>query len=214
MEDFLWKMKNRLCKMRNCVLVCIFALFSFVVNAQEQRDWQRLYDELMVSEEQEWLMNEENYDLLCSLAAYPIDLNKATREELEQLPFLTAAQVEDILAYIYQYRGMRSVGELLMIESLDAARSELLSYFVTIKVEEQRHYPTLATILERGKHDVTLTMKIPFYERKGDKNGYLGYPYTHSLRYKFSYSDYFQVGLVGAQDAGEPFFANRNTLGY
>lgn len=57
-------------------------------------------------------------------------------------------------------------------------------------------------------------MKLPFYERKGDKNGYLGYPYTHSLRYKFSYSDYFQVGLVGAQDAGEPFFANRNALGY
>lgn len=214
MKDFLWRMKNRLYKMRNCVLVCIFALFSFVANAQEQRDWQRLYDELMVSEEQEWLMNEENYELLCSLAAHPIDLNKATREELEQLPFLTATQVEDILAYIYQYRGMRSVGELLMIESLDAARSELLSYFVTIKVDEQRHYPTLATILERGKHDVTLTMKVPFYERKGDENGYLGYPYTHSLRYKFSYSDYFQVGLVGAQDAGEPFFANRNTLGY
>ena len=214
MKDFLWRMKNRLCKMRNCVLVCIFALFSFVVNAQEQRDWQRLYDELMVSEEQEWQMNEENYELLCSLAAHPIDLNKATREELEQLPFLTATQVEDILAYIYQYRGMRSVGELLMIESLDAARSELLSYFVTIKVDEQRPFPTLATILERGKHDITLTMKVPFYERKGDKDGYLGYPYTHSLRYKFSYSDYFQVGLVGAQDAGEPFFANRNTFGY
>ena len=110
MKDFLCKMKNRLCKMKNCVLACIFALFPFVVNAQEQRDWQRLYDELMVSEEQEWLMNEENYDLLCSLAAHPIDLNKATREELEQLPFLTATQVEDILAYIYQYRGMRSVG--------------------------------------------------------------------------------------------------------
>ena len=65
-------MKNRLCKMRNCVLVCIFALFSFVANAQQQHNWQRLYDELMVSEEQEWLMNEENYDLLCSLAAHHI----------------------------------------------------------------------------------------------------------------------------------------------
>ena len=114
--------------MRNCVLVCIFALFPFVVNAQEQRDWQRLYDELMVSEEQEGMMNEENYDLLSNLASHPIDLNKATREELEQLPFLTAAQVEDILAYIYQYHGMRSKGELLMIGSLDAARSELLSF--------------------------------------------------------------------------------------
>ena len=32
----------------------------------------------------------------------------------------------------------------------------------------------------------------------------LGYPYTHSFRYSFRYSDYVQAGLVGAQDAGEP----------
>jgi len=102
-----------------------FCLVFLCCECTGEARWQRLYDELMVSEEQEWLMNEENYDLLCSLAEHPIDLNKATREELEQLPFLTATQVEDILAYIYQYRGMRSVGELLMIESLDAARSEL-----------------------------------------------------------------------------------------
>ncbi len=207
-------MENCLYMMKNYILLYVFALLSLVANAQEQRDWQRLYDELMVSEEQEGMMNEENYDLLSNLASHPIDLNKATREELEQLPFLTAAQVEDILAYIYQYHGMRSKGELLMIGSLDAARSELLSYFITINIDEQQHFPALSTILKRGKHDITFTMKIPFYERKGDKNGYLGYPFTHSLRYKFAYSDYFQAGFVGAQDAGEPFFAHKNMLGY
>ena len=86
--------------MRNCILVLIFTLSCFAVNAQEQHEWQQLYDELMTEEEQEELMNEENYVLLCSLSTQPIDLNKATREDLEQLPFLTAKQVEDILAYI------------------------------------------------------------------------------------------------------------------
>ena len=126
-------------------------------------------------------MNEENYDLLSNLASHPIDLNKATREELEQLPFLTATQVEDILAYIYQYRGMRSVGELLMIESLDAARSELLSYFVTIRIDEQAAFPYTCYDFRTWKTRCYPYDESPFYERKGDKNGYLGYPYTHSL---------------------------------
>lgn len=200
--------------MRNCILVLIFTLSCFAVNAQEQHDWQQLYDELMTEEEQEELMNEENYVLLCSLSTQPINLNKATREDLEQLPFLTAKQVEDILAYIYQYHGMRSKGELLMIESLDATRCRLLSYFVTIGTDETLHFPKPSTILKCGKHNIVFTAKVPFYERKGDKNGYLGYPYAHSVRYKFSYSDYLQAGFVGAQDSGEPFFADQNTIGY
>ena len=101
-----------------------------------------------------------------------------------------------------------------MIESLDATRCRLLSYFVTIGTDETLHFPNLSTILKCGKHNIVFTAKVPFYERKGDKNGYLGYPYAHSVRYKFSYSDYLQAGFVGAQDSGEPFFADQNTIGY
>ena len=34
------------------------------------------------------------------------------------------------------------------------------------------------------------------------------------MRYQFNYGDYLRLGLVGANDAGEPFFANRNRWGY
>ena len=71
-----------------------------VANAQEQHAWEQLYSELLEAEEQENIMSEEDYDLLCSLEMQPIDLNKATREDLEQLPFLSPTQIEDILAYI------------------------------------------------------------------------------------------------------------------
>lgn len=59
-----------------------------------------------------------------------------------------------------------------------------------------------------------MTGHIPFYQRQGDQKGYLGYPYAHSFRYSFRYGDYVQAGLLGAQDAGEPFFAYGNRLGY
>jgi hypothetical protein len=58
------------------------------------------------------------------------------------------------------------------------------------------------------------TANIPFYERHGDQNGYLGYPYRHSIRGRFQYSNRLKVGVLAAQDAGEPFFANKNGWGY
>ena len=36
--------------------------------------------------------------------------------------------------------------------------------------------------------DLSATGKIPFYERRGDQNGYLGYRYRHDLRYQFNYN--------------------------
>ena len=56
-----------------------------------------------------------------------------------------------------------------------------------------------------------------FYERKGDASGtggYLGYPYKHGLRYQFRYGNSVKLGFVASQDAGEPFFGGRNTMGY
>lgn len=72
----------------------------------------------------------------------------------------------------------------------------------------------MKNILKYGKHDVMGTVKVPFYTRKGDKDGYEGYQYKHSIRYDFSYGDRVRFGVLGAQDAGEPFFAGKNNLGY
>lgn len=102
-----------------------------------------------------------------------------------------------------------------MIESLDPIRLQLLPYFVYLgNTEKEKGFPKLGNILKHGKHDLTLTGKVPLYDRRGDNNGYLGYKYRHSLRYTFSYGEYLKVGFIGAQDAGEPFFSNRNGMGY
>ena len=55
---------------------------------------------------------------------------------------------------------------------------------------------------------------MPLYSRRGDRDGYLGYKYRHDVRYSFNFSDRVKAGIVGAQDAGEPFFAGRNRMGY
>ena len=198
------------------LVVSIGLLLVGVLNAWGQDDsWQDVIAELATSDDMESPAWDNTIDLLTELADSPIDINNATREDLERLPFLSDIQIEDIMAYLYQYGSMKSEGELAMIVSLDPLRRKLLTRFIFFgEKDEDRKFPKLSDISKYGKHDILASIKVPFYERKGDKNGYLGYQYKHSIRYTFSYSDYVKIGLTGAQDAGEPFFAGRNSMGY
>ena len=111
------------------------------------------------------------YEDLAALAEQKIDLNSATREDLAALPFLSEQQVEDICEYVWRYAPLRSLMELAMIESIDAQTRKLLLQFVYIGEAAKGHTPQLKEWLTRSKSQLTLTGAIPFYERRGDKNG-------------------------------------------
>ena len=177
-------------------------------------DWQTIFMQLSSTDELETEAWQEAFEVLSELEQNPININSATREDLQRLPFLSEQQIEDMLSYIYQYGGMQTLGELAMIESLDKTHRSLLSFFFYAGQEQKQHFPTLHDIARYGRHQLTADGNIPFYHRHGDDHGYLGYPYRHTLRYDFHYGEYLKVGVLGAQDAGEPFFANGNSSGY
>ena len=186
----------------------LFMWISWSVQAQSVHGWETYLNEVMTAEDVSTAQWEETYELLCELEQHPLDINQVTREQLEQLPFLSAQQVEEIMEYLYHYGPMKSLAELQMISSLDYGRRRLLTYFIYIGElgSEIRH--------NYAHHELMATGRIPFYERKGDVDGYQGYPYRHWLKYQFTYGDQVKAGLVGSQDAGEPFFAGKNRLGY
>lgn len=201
--------------MKRLILFCLILCSTIPIIAQQSMTWEECFEQFYAESDINESDKEEIFAILSELVERPLDLNTATREDLERIPFLNAQQIEDIQAYVYQYHGMRTLGELSMIESLDFQRRQLLSYFVYLSpINDNKPFPNLKEILSKGRHTLLFTCKAPFYQRKGDINGYLGYPYSHSFRYNFHYSDYFQLGLIGAQDAGEPFFSNKNKLGY
>lgn len=197
-------------------MACLSVLLSATVSvtAQDVTTWEQTMQDELPAEDEEAGGWEDLYDLLCELEQHPIDLNSATREDLEQLPFLTERQVCDIVEYLYRYGPMKSKNELRMVESLDDERVRLLWRVVRIGEQQGDSIPRLADVVRYGHHELMGSVRVPFYERRGDENGYLGYKYKHWLRYQFTYDDYVKAGLVGAQDAGEPFFASKNSLGY
>ncbi len=196
----------------------IFIVFTLTLVSYTKgfaQEWLPLLEQVADDEESEEA-SQQVVDLLSELAQQPIDVNTASREQWQQLPFLTDSEIDGILEYVGRYGPVKSLGELAMVPQIDCLKRQLLTHFVVINkpVVDGKRFPRLASILRYGHHLLMATARIPFYERQGDQNGYLGYPFRHDLRYAFSYGQRLQAGVIGAQDAGEPFFSNRNKMGY
>lgn len=200
-------------------LALSMALLCAGVETWAQQDslshpWQQYFYELAANEDDGEGLDEEAFETLCQMESQPMDVNTATREDLERLPFLSERQVEDILDYIYTHGAMLSLGELTAIRSIGYYERQMLYHFVRIGERPKEKPLSLAKSLHHLQGTALLSASIPTYDRRGDKSGYLGYKYRHSLRLTFKATERLRAGFSAAQDAGEPFFAYGNKWGY
>lgn len=202
------------------VAVCLWASLGLWAQepvdttGTEEHPWSEYLNEVMTADDADSESWEQTYETLCELEQHPLDLNKASREQLEQLPFLSARQIEELVEYRDRYGAMKSPGELMMIRSLDYNARRLLTYFIYIDEHEEGSDNRRLLRHAHLRNELMASGRIPFYQRKGDTDEYMGYPYRHWVRYQLTYGDQLKAGLIGAQDAGEPFFAGSNRLGY
>lgn len=175
--------------------------------------WEENLEQLAAeAESTDW---EDELEELSRRMKQKLNLNTATREELEQFPFLSEEQVENLLAYVHVHGAMQTLYELQLVETMDKETIGRLLPFVCVRpLEEETRYPSLKNILKYGRHEATARFDLPFYTRKGYEKDYLGPSMYHSLRYSFRYGDRLQVGVTGEKDAGEPFFALHDRQGY
>ena len=202
--------------MRKLLLVfLIFCMGTVCARAQNERSWEEWLGTMSDVDDAESDRLELTYEELSELENHKIDLNRCTRDELLQLPFLSAQQVMDFIEYRDRHGRIETMVELYMIRSMEKSTIDLLSHFATIYPEVVKDtLPSLKNLIRYGRHEFLATFKAPFYNRRGDENGYLGYKYKHWLRYTFTSGQHVKLGLVASQDAGEPFFAGQNKAGY
>jgi hypothetical protein len=147
----------------------------------------------------------------------PVNLNVATREQLEIIPFLSDRQIESILAYVYFVGEMQTPHELLLVEALDKATVERLLPYVCVAPAPKPRTAALSwkDLARRGRHEIIARFDVPFYVRDGYRKGaYSGTPQYHSLRYNFSVGETLTLGITAEKDAGEPFGTLHNRRGY
>lgn len=161
------------------------------------------------------------YTDLSYLAEHPIDLNTASQDDLRKLPFLTDAQVDSILSYRRRYQHFTTIYELKTIEALDWFTCRRIAPFVCVN----RHGPerpaiTLANLLHHGVSEWIVKYSQTVEQKRGytpapdsTARRYLGEPFSHTVRFAYTFNDRLQAGFAAEKDAGEPF-ANTFHKGY
>ena len=151
------------------------------------------------------------YDDLQYLYEHKINLNTATRDQLERLPFLSKVQIENILAYVYITHGMRSIYEIQLIDGIDYFIQRLLLHFVFVgdMRDESMEWNT-KEIFGRIRHKIFSRIDADLEQRRGyAENKYLGSPLYEQFRYAFDAGkNRIQAGIVAEKDKGEQFWGS------
>ena len=133
---------------------------------------------------------------LYALHEAPIDLNHTTEEELSQLPFLSAQQIDDILGYADRH-PFESVYELRMIPSLTDYEIRDLVPFIHVRERAPDNKMYAREVLHYGKHEVLARIDARNIE---DFEG--SDPMYIQARYKFDYERRVTAGFQLRRPAG------------
>ncbi|MCB0501258.1 MAG: helix-hairpin-helix domain-containing protein [Bacteroidetes bacterium] len=172
-------------------------------------------EEFLEDSEEEEFTDDTYFENLVILANNRININFATREDLEALDLLSDLQIQNILFYREKFGELKSPYELLGIETLTTEEiKRLLPY---IKFSDTKDPPKpLKEQFKEGKHTIFLRYIQILEEKKGftppDTNSdgslttrYLGIEPRLYARYRFQYGTDLSIGITAEQDAGEPF---------
>ena len=149
---------------------------------------------------------------------HPIDLNRAKPEQLKELVFLSAIQIDQLFTHLQQSGKLSDLLELQAIESFDVATVSRLLPFVTLRTAAPISRVSWKDLRRKGDSDLLLRYGQVLEKQKGftalPGSRYLGNPSKLLLRYLYRLGDLVAVSLVADKDAGEQFFRGVNKSGF
>ncbi|GAL86448.1 hypothetical protein Fleli_3758 [Sporocytophaga myxococcoides] len=154
-------------------------------------------------DEQEAILNN-----ILDLFQEPIDLNKAEREDLQKINFLSEQQIEGILKHRTISGRYESIYELQVIEELDPLTIKKLLSFITVVSSDNSWNGLFARIFNNPgdliiKYERSPDNKKGYSSSASESTKYLGQPYKTYIRIKSSKTKDFSIGLIAEKDPGE-----------
>ena len=148
----------------------------------------------------------------------PINLNTADADELKQLRIITDLQIANLISYRNLLGRLIHVYELQAIPSWDVNTIRKLLPFVTtataVSLAEE-----VSKRFSGGEHSLLLRVsqvleKAEGFDKSTPGTKYTGSPQKILFRYRYTYKNLLQFGLVGDKDAGEEFFKGAQKKGF
>ena len=185
---------------------------------QREVNLELLADELFGFQDQD-LNYEELYENMALLLANPLNINKATAEELRFLNILNELQIKNLISYRSNNGALLSIYELQAIPLFDLNTIYKIIPFVRVEepasakafwkriLDEENNY----IILRYGR---TLQKKRGFSNEASASGKFKGTNDDLYIRFRTSRSGDFSIGFTLQQDAGEPFNWTNKQYGF
>lgn len=206
------------------ILLFVFFRFDFQAQTRQEIVQQRIE---FISEQLE-AEEVDLTDVIASLNYYidhPLNLNNATREQLQEIGLLTDVQINDLLLHRKQFGKLISKYELQVLKYWDLSTIQLILPFIKIDDKLDQVHVSLKEALKYGKFELFLRYQtIPEpkagYERVPDSVLLSSNKYYHGnadryyTRFRYSYRTNISVGFTAEKDPGEQFFRGSQKQGF
>src|SRR5687767_5454615 len=148
----------------------------------------------------------------------PVNLNTADVDELKQLRIVNDLQIANLISYRNLFGNLISIYELQAVPAWDVAVIRKLLPFVTIATPISLAQEAGLRFRD-GEHSLMARISQVLERSKGfDPNTtgsrYLGSPQRVMIRYRYTYKNLLQFGIVADKDAGEQFFKGAQSKGF
>ncbi|MBL7829281.1 MAG: helix-hairpin-helix domain-containing protein, partial [Saprospiraceae bacterium] len=147
----------------------------------------------------------------------PLDLNRATREELLSMHMVNEIQVEEFLKYRDQFGPLLNELELQAIPNWDVSDIRRLMPFVRINAGLDARNVRLRKGLVSGENELLMRWgrpNPPNYSSFGVNKDVEGGPNAIAVRYRHTFDGRLRFGFTAENDPGEAFFNKSNPHGF
>jgi hypothetical protein len=156
-----------------------------------------------------------------NLQRNPLNLNTASKEDLQRMPFLTDFQISSLLQYRQENGNLLSIYELSVVHGYSDEIIRMLLPFVMVE-DKKTEALNFGRSLKQGNSEITLRTQHVFERAAGydhsdtlsGKTGYPGNPWLYYARYGFESSQHIKAGITMENDPGEDFFTGDNPGGF
>lgn len=166
------------------------------------------------------------FDELSTYLDRPLNLNKATQQQLQQLYLLSDIQILNLLNHIERFGPLREMYELQAVTGWDLTTIYLIQPFVQVKGGLEASRWTFRDVLKEGNSDLFIRTQRILEEQRGyseispeelaenPNRRYLGSPWKLYTRYRFRYRNNLSIGFTAEKDQGEEFFQGTQKNGF
>lgn len=166
------------------------------------------------------------FDDLSYYFDHPLNINSASKEELNALYLFTERQVLEILVYREKYGQFLTIYELQYVKTLDKTTVDMVLPFVMVNAKQENDNVKLIDRLRNGRNQLFIRYQRVLEEMEGytaiddstlsasPNKRYLGSPDRVYMRYRYQFRNSLSIGFTADKDAGEEFFKGTQKQGF